>query len=150
MTTLVSEASHVTLHFQLLAQIDGVAREVASTIGGRPVTVQLGQGYFAEPLERRLVGLELHAERTFDLAPDEAYGRRNPDLVQTLARSLFDRERNADERVAPGDVVEFNAPDGRRVVGILKQIDAERVVVDFNHPLAGVPLQWFVRVLGVL
>jgi FKBP-type peptidyl-prolyl cis-trans isomerase SlpA len=47
-------------------------------------------------------------------------------------------------------VVEFNRPDGARVAGVLKERDARRVVVDFNHPLAGVPVRFSVCVIGVL
>jgi FKBP-type peptidyl-prolyl cis-trans isomerase SlpA len=47
-------------------------------------------------------------------------------------------------------VVEFNRPDGGRVAGVLKARDAQRVVIDFNHPLAGLPMRFSVRVIGVL
>jgi FKBP-type peptidyl-prolyl cis-trans isomerase SlpA len=46
--------------------------------------------------------------------------------------------------------VEFNAPDGLRFSGVLKRHGDDRVVVDFNHPLAGLPVRFSVRVIGVL
>ena len=46
--------------------------------------------------------------------------------------------------------MQFSSPEGRQFSGVLKQSDADRVVVDFNHPLAGMPIQFAVQVVGVL
>jgi FKBP-type peptidyl-prolyl cis-trans isomerase SlpA len=146
----IAPDSHVTLHYRLAAVVDGSEHEVISTLSGRPATVQLGGGHLASGLEARLLGLAEGDAATFDVAPDEAFGRRNPDLVQSISRASFDANAAADEPFAPGDVVEFNGPGGSRVAGVLKQRDAECVLVDFNHPLAGLPLRFSVRVIGVL
>jgi len=142
--------SHVTLHYRLTAVIDGDELEVVSTLGGRPATLQLGGGHLAAGLEARLHGLGEGDEMTFELDPGEAFGERNPMLVQPLSRSAFDAGAGNETDCLPGDVVEFNSPDGRRVAGVLKERGARRVVVDFNHPLAGLPLRFAVRVIGVL
>ncbi len=146
----VAAGSHVTLHYRLAVNLDGQEHEVVSTFDSRPATVQLGAGQFSEALEARLVGLAEGDEASFDLAAGAAFGERSGDLVQTLARATFDSHCDTDETYAPGDVVEFNAPDGLRFSGVLKQQDNHRVVVDFNHPLAGLPLKFTVRVIGVL
>jgi len=146
----IAPDSHVTLHYRLAALIDGDEREVVSTLGGGPATMQLGGGHLAAPLEARLQGLGEGDEASFELGAAEAFGERSPQLVQSLARAMFDGHAGADAGLAPGDVVEFNGADGARVAGVLKELGAERVVVDFNHPLAGLPLRFFVRVIGVL
>lgn len=139
----------MTLHYRLAAVVDGGEREVMSTLGGRPATMQLGGGHLASGLERRLLGLAEGDEASFEVAPDEAFGARNPELIQAISRSSFDAHAGGEDYL-PGDVVEFNGADGRRVAGVLKERDAERVLVDFNHPLAGLPLRFSVRVIGVL
>lgn len=75
---------------------------------------------------------------------------RKPELVQVLTRAVFDASAAAAGDYAPGDVVEFDAPEGGRFTGVLKALGEQRVVVDFNHPLAGRPLKFSVRVIGVL
>jgi FKBP-type peptidyl-prolyl cis-trans isomerase SlpA len=146
----IGPGSHVTLHYRL-AIVDGEGeREVVSTLEARPATLRIGAAQFAEPLEQRLIGLDEGASATFDLAADEAYGRRSPDLVQAVARGTFDTNADPGSDYAPGDVVEFVSPAGARYAGVLKSIDAARAVVDFNHPLAGLPLRFSVRVIGVL
>jgi len=67
-----------------------------------------------------------------------------------MSARTFAAESDSQVDYAPGDVVEFNAPDGRRFAGVLKERGAERVLVDFNHPLAGLPLRFSVHVIGVL
>jgi FKBP-type peptidyl-prolyl cis-trans isomerase SlpA len=149
-TTRVAAGSHVTLHYRIAVELDGNEHEVVSTFDARPATVQVGAGQFSEALERRLIGLEEGQEASFDLAAGEAFGHRNAELVQTLAGATFDANAEPDTRYVPGDVVEFSAPDGLRFSGVLKQRADDRVVVDFNHPLAGLPVRFSVRVIGVL
>jgi FKBP-type peptidyl-prolyl cis-trans isomerase SlpA len=146
----IAPDSHVTLHYRLAALVEGVEREVISTLDGRPATLQLGGGHLAVGLEARLHGLEEGAEATFELAPAEAFGDRNPDLVQSLTRAAFDTNAGADGGYAAGDVVEFNDPRGGRLAGVLKESGDRRVVVDFNHPLAGLAVRFTVRVIGVI
>ncbi|MFN8961080.1 MAG: peptidylprolyl isomerase [Betaproteobacteria bacterium] len=150
---VVESGSHVTLHYRLaVVPGDGSAdeRDVVSTFGGHAATLQVGAGQLAAPLEQRLLGLAEGAQAQFDLAPGEAYGERNPALVQTLSRAVFDANAEPGESYAPGDIVQFRAPDGQGFSGVLKMHGDSQVVVDFNHPLAGLPLRFAVRVIGVL
>jgi FKBP-type peptidyl-prolyl cis-trans isomerase SlpA len=148
-TARVAAGSHVTLHYRIAVELDGNEHEVVSTFEARPATVQVGAGQFSQALEQRLMGLQEGQEASFDLAAGEAFGHRNAELVQTLTRATFDANSGSDTYV-PGDVVEFSAPDGLRFSGVLKQHGDDRVVVDFNHPLAGLPVRFTVRVIGVL
>jgi FKBP-type peptidyl-prolyl cis-trans isomerase SlpA len=146
----VGAGSHVTLHYRIAVQLDGNEHEVVSTFDARPATVQIGAGQFSEALERRLIGLEEGQDATFELAAGDAFGHRTAELVQTLTRATFDANADPEVEYVPGDVVEFSAPDGLRFSGVLKQHGTDRVVVDFNHPLAGLPVRFSVRVIGVL
>ena len=149
-TQRVTAGSHVTLHYRIAVELDGNEHEVVSTFAAKPATVQLGAGQFSEALEDCLIGLEEGREASFDLPAGAAFGHRNSELVQTLARATFDANADPGVVYVPGDVVEFNAPDGLRFSGVLKQHGDDRVVVDFNHPLAGLPVRFTVRVMGVL
>jgi FKBP-type peptidyl-prolyl cis-trans isomerase SlpA len=147
---LIASGSHVTLHYRLAVMLDGSEKAVVSTFDGKPATLQVGAGQLAPALEERLLGLAEGASASFELGPDEAYGWRNPELIQTLARKTFDANADPEVEYLPGDVVEFAAPDGGRFSGVLKERNERHVVVDFNHPLAGLPLRFSVRVIGVL
>jgi FKBP-type peptidyl-prolyl cis-trans isomerase SlpA len=147
---LIGPGSHITLHYRLAVVSAGEEREVVSTLALKPATLQIGAGQLSPSLEHCLIGLDEGAAATFELSADEAYGQRNPDLVQAVARGVFDANADPDTQYVPGDVVEFRSPAGDRFSGVLKSMDSVRAVVDFNHPLAGLPLRFTVQVIGVL
>ncbi len=144
----VAEGSHLTLHYRLSLAETGA--DVINTFGERPATLQMGAGQLAEPLERCLQGLFEGARRVFELEAAEAFGERNPELMRRLSRSAFDGNTDPDGDYAPGDVVEFNAPGGGRLAGVLRELTDEHALFDFNHPLAGQRLVFEVQILGVL
>ncbi|MCO5107540.1 MAG: FKBP-type peptidyl-prolyl cis-trans isomerase [Burkholderiaceae bacterium] len=144
----VAAGSHLTLHYRISLVESG--EDVISTFGDRPATLQLGLGQLAEPLERCLLGLAEGAHESFELAPEQAFGPRNPALVQALSRAAFDANTGGDADYQPGDPVEFPAPGGGRYAGVLKALDERQALFDFNHPLAGHRIRFEVRILGIL
>ena len=144
----VKPGSHLTLHYRVSLADSGA--DIVNTFEGKPATLQLGIGQMAEPLERRLEGLVEGAEQRFELAPEDAFGPRNPELVQRVSRAMLAAHSAAAESYAPGDLVEFSAPGGGRFAGVLKSLDDSGALFDFNHPLAGQRIRFEVRILGVL
>ena len=145
---VVAPGAHLTLHYRV--SLSGAAADVISTFGDRPATITLGHGQLAESLEQRLIGLSEGARQVFELAPGEAYGERNPALLQRVARALLDAQGEPGAQYAPGDLLDFAAPNGGRYAGVVREADANGLLVDFNHPLAGQALQFEVHILGVL
>ena len=141
----------MTLHYRVA---DAGGGTIINTFGGKPATLSLGGGQLSPALEQRLLGLPEGAHATFELAAGEAFGERNPELVQWVARKLLNELGNADERYSVGDVVQFPTPDGLgQYAGAVRQVkdggDAA-VQFDFNHPLAGQAVVFEVHVIGVL
>jgi FKBP-type peptidyl-prolyl cis-trans isomerase SlpA len=144
----VAAGSYLTLHYRISLADSG--DDVISTFGDRPATLQLGLGQLAEPLERCLLGLAEGARASFDLEPDQAFGPRNPALLQSLSRAAFDAQTGGDGDYQPGDPVQIPAPGGGRYAGVLKALDEHRALFDFNHPLAGRRIRFEVEILGIL
>jgi FKBP-type peptidyl-prolyl cis-trans isomerase SlpA len=144
----VGPASHLTLHYRISLASSGA--DVISTFGDRPATLTLGMGQLAEPLERCLLGLSEGAQASFDLPAGDAFGPRNPDLLQRVSRAMLNTHGELGASYSPGDLLDFAAPDGSRYAGVIKEIDATGALLDFNHPLAGQPIRFDVRILGVL
>jgi FKBP-type peptidyl-prolyl cis-trans isomerase SlpA len=144
----VAPASFLTLHYRL-AGPNGDA--VVDTFGELPATLSLGTGELAPAVEARLVGLEEGARASFELSAGEAFGQRNPELLQRVKRSLLDQLGDADAQYSVGDVVRFPTPDGQGgYAGVVREVGADWLLFDFNHPLAGQRVRFDVHVIGVL
>lgn len=139
--------SHVTLHYRLALE-DG--NDVVNTFNDRPATLLLGSGQLAAPLEQVLLGLRSGQRSTFRLPPAQAFGERNPELVQKVATTLLREQGMADDDLIAGDLIEFNAPGGGRYAGVLKELHETYALFDFNHPLAGRTLTFEVQIIGIL
>jgi FKBP-type peptidyl-prolyl cis-trans isomerase SlpA len=144
----VQPGSFLTLHYRL-AGPDGA--DLINTFHDKPATLSLGTGELAPAMEARLLGLPEGTHRSFELAPGEAFGERNPELLQRVKRALLDELGDPDERYSVGDVVQFPTPDGQGAyAGVVREVDGEVLVFDFNHPLAGRPVTFEVQLIGVL
>jgi len=114
---------------------------------------QIMRGELSPVIEQRLLGLSEGTRTTFALAAGEAFGQRNPELVQWVARKLLNELGGANEPYQVGDVVQFPTPDGMgQYAGSVQQVksDGEAVLFDFNHPLAGQPVVFVAFVIGAL
>ena len=148
--TIIHPGSFLTLHYRL-AGPDGT--DVINTFAEKPATLSLGAGQLAPAMEARLIGLTEGARQTFELAAGEAFGERNPELVQWVGRKLLNELGDPDERYHAGDVVQFPTPDGMgQYAGAVQQVKADGTAVqfDFNHPLAGQAVVFEVHVIGVI
>lgn len=144
---VVTPTSYLTLHYRL-ASVDG--NNIVSTFEEKPATLQLGTGQLAPFLEDCLIGMQEGMQTVFELPPEKAFGPRNPDLIQRLSRATLDENSGGGDDYAVGDLVEFNAPSGGQFAGVLRAIDADSALFDFNHPLAGQTLKFEVRIIGIL
>lgn len=140
--------SFLTLHYRL-AGPDGA--DLINTFADKPATLSLGQGQLAPAIEAQLLGLAEGAHESFDLPAGQAYGERNPQLLQRVKRTLLHELGDPDAGYAVGDVVQFPTPDGQgSYAGVVREAQPQWLLFDFNHPLAGQAVHFEVRVLGVL
>ena len=145
---LVQPGSFLTLHYRLSGP-DGA--DVVNTFDDQPATLSLGTGQLAPAMEQRLIGLAEGERRSFTLAPGEAFGERNPQMLQRVARRLLQQLGDPDEEYAPGDVVQFPTPDGSGAyAGVVREVGDDWLLFDFNHPLAGQAVSFEVQLVGVL
>lgn len=143
----VSAGAFLTLHYRL-ATLEG--EDIISTFKESPATLQMGSGQLAPQLEQALIGLAEGSHTTQELSPEQAFGPRNPDLVQRVSIATLKENSSISENYTVGDLVEFNAPKGGRFAGVLRAIDEQGATFDFNHPLAGQTLVFETKIIGIL
>ena len=145
----VQEGSFLTLHYRMSGPGGQV---IIDTFGGQPATISLGSGQLSPGIEQRLIGLEEGSRHEIELEEGEAFGERQPEMVQWVARRLLNELGDPHERYAAGDVVQFPTPDGLgSYAGSVVEVREDGAVLfDFNHPLAGQPVRFEVQLIGVL
>ncbi len=104
-----------------------------------PLLVIVGEHRIVEGLEEELAKLNVGDEKTIEVPPEKAYGKRDPNKVKLMPLRNFTR-RGIYPKV--GEVVEING-----VMATIRNITGGRVIVDFNHPLAGKTLVYNVKII---
>jgi FKBP-type peptidyl-prolyl cis-trans isomerase SlyD len=103
-----------------------------------PIVICVGKNHVLEGLDEALIGKEVGKEYSIELTPEKAFGKRTPSLIKLVSLAQF-KKHNLNP--TPGMQVEI---DGK--TGFIKSISGGRVLVDFNHPLAGKNIKYDVKV----
>jgi FKBP-type peptidyl-prolyl cis-trans isomerase SlyD len=111
---------------------------------GRPLQFIQGQGQLIPGLESVLEGKSAGDALKAQIPAKDAYGDRDEELMQIIPKDNFAEIK--DLRV--GMELEAEGDDGVRVITVVG-IENENVVVDGNHPLAGMDLNFDVTIVGV-
>ena len=92
----VQAGSFLTLHYRL----SGPAGDVINTFNDKPATLSLGAGELSPAVEQRLLGLAEGTRTTFEMPAGEAFGERNGDMMQWVARKLMNELGDPHEPVS--------------------------------------------------
>ena len=102
-----------------------------------------GYGNTLPKIEEALQGQEAGYQAVLALAPEDAFGLRDEDLMRTIPRSQFP------PGVKVGGQLEGQGSDGRKQIFNVAKIKGDTVILDGNHPLAGKALRFTVKVTDV-
>jgi FKBP-type peptidyl-prolyl cis-trans isomerase SlyD len=116
-----------------------------SSTGREPLAYLHGSGNIIPGLESALDGKREGDQLNVTIPPDQAYGHKDPKLVQQVPRSAFGEQQ---QQVQPGMQFQANTNGGPRVLTVV-DVQGESVTIDANHPLAGVTLNFDVTVREV-
>lgn len=94
-----------------------------------PVTVCIGEKQILPGLDEQLDGKEIGKEYTVTLPAEKAFGKRDIKKLKIVPMSTFREHKIAPQ---PGLQVDM---DGE--MGLITRVSGGRIIVNFNHPLAG-------------
>lgn len=141
--SVVAQDTKITLNFALTLPGGEV---VDSTFDKKPATFVFGDGNLLSGFENKLLGMKKGERKQFTVSPEEAFGQPNPANVQNFKRSDFDPAMELYE----GLMISFADASKAELPGVVARFDANEVVVDFNHPLAGRVIYFDVEILDVV
>ncbi len=113
--------------------------------GGDPLEFTLGGGQIIPGFERGVAGMEPGEVRQITIAPEDAYGEHNPDMVVRVERSQLPDD--LDPQV--GEQLEMRQGEHTFVVTVIDS-DDDSITLDGNHPLAGKTLNFEIELVEIV
>jgi FKBP-type peptidyl-prolyl cis-trans isomerase SlyD len=138
----ITPHSVVAFHYVLS---DAYGEELDASASDRPLVYLHGAGNIVAGLERELEGRQPGDELSALVEPEDGYGPHHAELVQMMPHSMFE---GADE-VTIGMQFQAKGPGGQMQRVVVREIHADGVEVDANHPFAGRTLFFEVRIDSV-
>jgi FKBP-type peptidyl-prolyl cis-trans isomerase 2 len=140
-TLVVEDGRTVSIEYTLKLA-DGSTAD--TNVGKEPLQYQQGGDQLLPALEAELAGLGVGATKHVTLTPEKGYGSVDPALFQEVDANLIPE----DGRTAGAQLVSEDATGEQRVVRV-HEVKGDKVVVDFNHPLAGQTLKFDIKILAI-
>lgn len=122
----------------------GMDGEVIDISGNKPMVYLHGHNNLIPGLEKALEGKAEGDKFKVSVSVEEAYGEWDQDMVTTVSRSNFD----GINELAEGMEFAAQFANGSQIVKVIKVTDDE-VTLDGNHPLAGMDLNFEVKIIEI-
>jgi len=103
-----------------------------------PVVTCIGSGMLLKAVDESMEGKAVGDEYEIELKPEDAFGLRNPKMMQLVPLNTFKQKG-----VYPTPGLQVNI-DG--VLATIRSVTSGRVTIDFNHPLAGKAIKFWVKI----
>jgi len=103
-----------------------------------PLVICVGEKQLLPGLDDALQGAEIGKEHEIILTPESAFGKREVKNIRVVPLGTF-KEHNVQPQ--PGLQIDI---DGQR--GVVTRVSGGRVIVNFNHPLAGRKVVYTVKI----
>ncbi len=110
-----------------------------------PLEFEVGAGKVIKGFEDAVIGMKKGDEKKFKLQPDEAYGKPNPQLVQTVKKDQLPKG----PELKKGMTVFMQTPQGQQIPATITDVSEDSVTFDLNHPLAGKILNFEIKLMDV-
>lgn len=125
-------------------RLDSGGKVVEQSPVGEPLKVVLGSGELPKAVEDALMGAKPGDERVVELPAGAGFGPVDPALIESVPLASFG---DLARQLKPGARV-AGARGGKAQEATVVKLDGKSVLLDFNHPLAGKPLTYRLRVLS--
>jgi FKBP-type peptidyl-prolyl cis-trans isomerase 2 len=137
----VASGKKVSIEYTLKLD-DGTQAD--SNVGEPPLVYQQGANQILPALEQALAGLAVNDTKHVTISPKDGYGDVDPKNVKQVdLAEIPEAARKVDAVLIGVDA------DGNQVPVRVQKVEAEKVTLDLNHPLAGRTLTFDVKILKI-
>ena len=111
----------------------------------QPFAFLSGQNQILPKLEEKISKMVIGSQQKVVLKPEQGYGEYRADAVREVKRSDFPDKIELQE----GQRFMADLGEGQHRPFYVKNVSDEAVTIDFNHPLAGITLEFDVELLDI-
>ena len=112
----------------------------------QPLVFIYGIGQMLEDFETNLADKKVGDTFAFGIESERAYGPSFAEMVVDMPVTVFD---GFEDVLQVGNFVPMSDGDGNQMNGQVREIKGDTVIVDFNHPMAGINLYFTGTILSV-
>lgn len=116
-----------------------------SSDGRDPLEFTTGTGQIIPGLDRGVIGMEVGEAREVTVPPEEAYGPRDEERVQSVPLESIPENIPTD----PGTQLQVQTADGQTMPVVVSGKSDSHLEIDANHPLAGQTLTFEVKLVEI-
>lgn len=116
-----------------------------SSVDREPLGFTIGAGQMIKGFDQAVDGMELNEKKTINIPAAEAYGERNDELMQMVAKS--DLPDDMDPQI--GQTLVATGPGGQQSHVVVAAVEEENITIDANHPLAGKELIFEIELVEI-
>lgn len=103
-----------------------------------PIAICIGEKQILQGLDSKLEAKEVGKNYTIKLTPEEGFGKKSAKLLKLVPLGIFKKQN-----INPVPGLQVNI-DG--IIGTIRNVAGGRIIVDFNHPLAGRNLIYEIKI----
>jgi FKBP-type peptidyl-prolyl cis-trans isomerase 2 len=140
-SNVIEDGSKVSIEYTLTLD-DGSTAD--TNVGGEPLVYNQGQQEILPALEEALVGLAAGDTKKVKLTAEEGYGQVDPDGFQDVEPDIVPEDART-----VGTMLVASDPEGNQQPIRVHEVADDKIVLDFNHPLAGEALTFDIKILEI-
>ena len=137
----VDDGVVVSMEYKLT--VDGQVLDSSDEAG--PLQFLAGYGNIIPGLENEMMGMKIGDSKEVTVQPADGYGEFDEEAFMDVPRSEFP----ADMKLEEGLELHITDEDGEHRGAYVTSFDDKTVKLDFNHPLAGAVLNFYVKVVAL-
>ncbi len=109
----------------------------------KPVKICLGENEIIKGLDEQLINKEINKTYKIEIPQEKAFGKKNPKLIKLIPAKVFKQQR-----ITPFPGLQVNLD--QNLMGTVRAVSGGRIIVDFNHPLAGKNIEYEVIINKII
>ncbi len=142
----------VKVHYTAALASNGM--QFQSSLNGSPIEFVAGSGMVIPGFDNAVIGMSKGENKTVYIPADQAYGQRNPSLINVLPKekvlaTLPEKDR-ATWNPKPGDAIRYTRPDGGIGYVYITAANETSITIDENNPLAGHDLVFNIQLVDIV